>query len=51
MEFSVVHQLFDTALEACLWVFFFYVGIWNWMDGLLSTFGLCGDQPYVNDIM
>jgi STE24 endopeptidase len=43
--------LFDTALEVVLWVFFWYVGIWNWMDGLLHTFALCSAKPYVNDIM
>mmetsp|Transcript_23052 Transcript_23052/g.30661 ORF Transcript_23052/g.30661 Transcript_23052/m.30661 type:complete len:370 (-) Transcript_23052:99-1208(-) len=51
MEFSVVHKLFDTALEALLWVFFWYVAIWNWMDHIMSSLGLCSDQPYRNDIM
>jgi len=51
MEFSIIHKLFDTAIEALLWILFFYVAIWNWMNGLMSTFGLCADKPYVNDII
>ena len=51
MEFSVLHKIFDTAIEVLLWVFFWYVAIWNWMDGLMSTFSLCADQPYVSDIV
>ena len=51
MEFGMIHKLFDTALEALLWIMFWYVAIWNWMDGLMSSFGLCSDEPYKNDIM
>ena len=51
MEFSIIHKLFETALEICLWIFFFYVAIWNWMDSLLGSFGLCGSEPYRNDIL
>ena len=51
MEFSIVHLLFDTAVEVLLWILFWYVAIWNWMDTLLNTFALCSDTPYVNDIM
>ena len=51
MEFGMIHKLFDTALEALLWVLFWYVAIWNWMDGMMSSFGLCSDEPYKNDIM
>ena len=43
MEFSMLHKLIDFAVEVCLWVFFFYVAIWNWMDGLMSTFAMCAD--------
>jgi len=51
MEFSILHKLFDTALEVLLWIFFWYVAIWNWIDHLLSSFGLCSDTPYINDII
>ena len=51
MEFSILHKLFDAIVEALLWVFFLYVAIWNWMDGLMHTLALCADQPYVNDII
>ena len=51
MEFSILHKLFDTAFEVLLWVFFWYVAIWNWMDSLMSNFAMCADQPYVNDII
>ena len=43
MEFSILFKIFDTAIEILLWVCFFYVSIWNWMDGLMSTFALCSD--------
>ena len=43
MEFSILFKIFDTAIEILLWVCFFYVSIWNWMDGLMSTFALCAD--------
>ena len=43
MEFSILFRLFDTVIEILLWVCFFYVSIWNWMDGLMSTFALCAD--------
>ena len=51
LEFSIIHKLFDTAIEVLFWVLFWYVAIWNWTDGLLASFGLCADKPYVNDIM
>lgn len=34
-----------------LWIFFWYVAIWNWMDGLIATFSLCADDAYRNDIL
>ena len=43
MEFSILFKIFDTAIEILLWVCFFYVSIWNWMDGLMSTFALCAE--------
>ena len=43
MEFSILHKIFDTVVEVLLWVFFWYVAIWNWMDGLMNTFALCAD--------
>ena len=43
MEFGILFKIFDTAIEILLWVCFFYVSIWNWMDGLMSTFALCAD--------
>jgi len=51
MEFSILHKIFDTAIEVLLWIFFWYVAIWNWMDGLMNTFALCADQPYISDII
>lgn len=51
MEFSILHRLFDTTLEALMWVFFWYVAIWNWMDGIMNTFALCSDTPWKNDIL
>lgn len=51
MEFSILHKLFDTTLEALMWVFFWYVAIWNWMDGIMNTFALCSDTPWKNDIL
>ena len=51
MGFSIIHKIFDTAIEAVLWIFFLYVVIWNWMDGFMAKFNLCADKPYVNDIM
>ena len=51
MQFSIIHTLFDTALEALLWIFFWYVAIWNWMDGIMNTFALCNETPWKNDIL
>jgi len=51
MEFSIIHKILDAALEVLLWVFFWYVAIWEWMDSLLSGSALCSDTPYINDIM
>lgn len=51
MEFSILHKMFETGLEALLWVGFFYVAIWNWMDSLMSSFALCSGEPYRNDII
>lgn len=50
MEFSIIHKLFESAFEVLLWIFFFYVAIWNWMDTILSSFALCG-EPYRVDIL
>ena len=51
MEFGIVYKIFDSAIEAALWIFFFYVSIWNWMDGIMETLALCFSKPYVSDIL
>ncbi len=51
MQFSIIHAVFDAGIEAVLWIGFFYVAIWNWMDGLMQTFALCDETPWKNDIL
>ena len=51
MEFGIFHKIMDTTIEVVFWVLFWYAAIWNWMDSFMSTFSLCADQPYVNDII
>ena len=51
MEFSIIHKLFETAFEILLWVFFGYLFIWNWVDSVMGSGGLCSDEPYRNDMM
>jgi len=51
MKFSIFHKLVETAIELTLWIFFLYVAIWNWMDGLMSSFGLCSGTSWVNDFI
>lgn len=41
MHFSIIHKLVDTAFEILLWVFLWYVAIWNLMDSVMASFGLC----------
>lgn len=50
-RFSIFHKIIDTGIDLALWIFFFYVAIWNWMDGLMATFGLCSDTPWVGDFI
>ena len=51
MEFTIIHKLFDAGIEVLLWVFLWYVAIWNWMDQTQANLGLCGDEPYKNDMI
>lgn len=51
MQFSIIHAIFDAGIEAILWIGFFYVAIWNWMDGLMQTFALCDETSWKNDIL
>ena len=50
-KFSILHKIIDTGIEVALWVFFIYVGIWNWMDGIMSSLGLCSDTIWINDFI
>jgi STE24 endopeptidase len=50
-RFSILHKIIDTAIEVALWVFFIYVGIWNWMDGIMSSLSLCSDTIWINDFI
>jgi len=51
MEFRIIHNLFETALEVIFWVFLCFSTVWNWVDSTLSSFGLCSNEPYRNDIL
>lgn len=50
-KFKIFHTFIDTVIDLCLWVFFFYVAIWNWMDGIMSSFSLCSEEPWINDLI
>ena len=51
MEFRIIHKLFESILEILLWVLFFYVSIWNWMDSLMGSFAICSSEPYRSDML
>ena len=50
-RFSIFYKIIDTAIDLALWLFFFYVAIWNWMDSLMATFGLCSDTAWIGDFI
>ena len=49
-SFKIVHSVFDFILDVCFWMLFWWVWVWNRIDGFMSTFALCADTPYINDI-
>lgn len=50
-KFSIFHKIVDTGIDFALWFLFFYVGIWNWMERIMSSFGLCSDTDWINDFI
>ena len=51
MGFSIFHKLFETVVELSLWASLCYVLVWNKIDSVMSSIGLCSDEPYRNDII
>ena len=39
-KFKMIHELVDTIVDLLLWVGFWYVAIWDWMNQLMSENGL-----------
>ena len=42
--------MFELVIDLCFWLLFWWVWIWNRMDGLMATLNICADTPYINDI-
>ena len=50
MKLKITHLIFETVIDLTFWLMFWYVWIWNKMDGFMADFGLCSDTEYINDI-
>lgn len=48
-KFKMIHELVDTIVDLLLWVGFWYVAIWDWMNQLMSENGLCSETKWVED--
>ena len=47
---KIVHKFFDLIFDLCFWLLFWSVWIWNRVDGMLATLGLCSDSPLGTEI-
>jgi len=50
-SFKIVHSVFDFVFDLCFWMLFIWVWVWNRIDSFTSTFALCADTPYINDMV
>lgn len=45
----MIHEVVDTIVDLLLWVGFWYVAIWDWMDQIMSENGFCSETVWIGD--
>ena len=49
-KFKITHKIFDLCFDLVFWLLFLQVWIWDFVNGIMSTFGLCSDSSLRNDM-